>query len=73
VKKALGRLRIAPLLAGVRGETPMDVEALVDAVVKVGELMRDVDAKVMSLDLNPALLDSAGKGCVVVDAVVFKG
>jgi hypothetical protein len=26
---------------------------------------------VMSLDLNPVLLDSAGKGCVVVDAVVF--
>jgi hypothetical protein len=26
----------------------------------------------MSLDLNPVLLDSAGKGCVVVDAVVFR-
>jgi acetate---CoA ligase (ADP-forming) len=72
VKQALGRLRIAPLLAGVRGEPPMDVDALADAVVKVGELMRDPDAKVMSLDLNPVLLDSAGKGCVVVDAVVFR-
>jgi acetate---CoA ligase (ADP-forming) len=72
VKQALGRLRIAPLLAGVRGEPPMDVDALADAVVKVGELMRDPDAKVMSLDLNPVLLDSVGKGCVVVDAVVFR-
>jgi len=71
VKQALGKLRIAPLLAGVRGEPPMDVDALADAVVKVGELMRDADAKVMSLDLNPVLLDS--KGCVVVDAVVFRG
>jgi acetate---CoA ligase (ADP-forming) len=71
VKQALGGLRIAPLLAGVRGEPPMDVDALADAVVKVGELMRDPAAKVMSLDLNPVLLDSAGKGCVVVDAVVF--
>jgi len=26
-----------------------------------------------SSDLNPVLLDSAGKGCVVVDAVVFQG
>jgi hypothetical protein len=25
------------------------------------------------LDLNPVLLDSLGKGCVVVDAVVFQG
>jgi acetate---CoA ligase (ADP-forming) len=72
VRKTLDRLRIAPLLAGVRGEPPMDVDALVDAVVKVGDLMRDEAAKVMSLDLNPVLLDSAGKGCVVVDAVVFR-
>jgi hypothetical protein len=27
---------------------------------------------VMSLDLNPVMLDSDGKGCVVVDAVVFQ-
>ena len=66
-------MRIAPLLAGVRGEPPMDVDALGDAVVKIGELMRDPKAAVMSLDLNPVLLDSAGKGCVVVDAVVFQG
>jgi acyl-CoA synthetase (NDP forming) len=73
VRRALDKLRIAPLLAGVRGEPPMDVDALVDTVVKIGALMRDPAAKVMSLDLNPVLLDSAGKGCVVVDAVVFRG
>jgi acyl-CoA synthetase (NDP forming) len=71
--EALGRLRIAPLFAGVRGEPPMDVEALCDAVVKIGELMLDPAVRVVSLDLNPVLLDSAGKGCVVVDAVVFQG
>jgi acyl-CoA synthetase (NDP forming) len=70
--EALSRLRIAPLFAGVRGEPPMDVDALCDAVVKIGELMLDPAAKVVSLDLNPVLLDSAGKGCVVVDAVVFQ-
>ena len=70
---ALRRLRIAPLFEGVRGEAPMDLEALSDAVVKIGELMGDPAAKVMSLDLNPVLLDSAGRGCVVVDAVVFQG
>jgi hypothetical protein len=39
----------------------------------VTTMMLDPAAKVMSLDLNPVLLDSAGKGCVVVDAVVFQG
>ncbi len=72
-REALGKLRIAPLFAGVRGEAPMDVDALCDAVVAISELMLDSAAKVMSLDLNPVLLDSAGKGCVVVDAVVFQG
>jgi acyl-CoA synthetase (NDP forming) len=73
VGAALHKLKVAPLFAGVRGEPPMDVEALSDAVLRIGELMLDPAAKVMSLDLNPVLLDSAGKGCVVVDAVVFQG
>jgi acetate---CoA ligase (ADP-forming) len=71
-KETLGKLRIAPLFAGVRGEPPMDVDALCDAVVRIGELMLDPAAKVMSLDLNPVLIGSAGKGSVVVDAVVFQ-
>jgi acyl-CoA synthetase (NDP forming) len=72
-KAALHRLKVAPLFAGVRGEPPMDVEALCDAVMRIGDLLLDPAAKVVSLDLNPVLLDSAGKGCVVVDAVVFQG
>jgi acyl-CoA synthetase (NDP forming) len=72
VRQALGKLKIAPLLAGVRGEPAMDVDALCEAVLRIGELMLDPAAKVMSLDLNPVLLDSEGKGCVVVDAVVFR-
>jgi succinyl-CoA synthetase beta subunit len=73
VREALQKLRIAPLFDGVRGEEPMDVEALCDAVVKIGALMRDSTAGVMSIDLNPVMLNSAGEGCVVVDAVVFRG
>ena len=72
-RQALERLRIAALFAGVRCEPPMDVDTLSDAVVRIGELMLDPAVRVMSLDLNPVLLDSAGKGCVVVDAVVFQG
>jgi acyl-CoA synthetase (NDP forming) len=72
-KAALQRLKMAPLFTGVRGEPPMDVESLCDAVMRIGDLMLDPAARVVSLDLNPVLLDSAGKGCVVVDAVVFQG
>jgi acyl-CoA synthetase (NDP forming) len=72
-RESLDRLRIAPLFAGVRGEPAMDVDALSEVVVKIGELMLDPVARLISLDLNPVMLDSAGKGCVVVDAVVFQG
>src|SRR5579859_7679296 len=73
VREALSGLRIAPLFAGVRGEPPMDLDALCDAVMRIGELMLEPTARVMSLDLNPVLLDSSGTGCVDVDAVVFQG
>ena len=72
VQDALAKLRIAPLFAGVRGEPLMDVANLSDAVVRIGELMRDAAAGVVSIDLNPVMLASAGEGCVVVDAVVFR-
>jgi hypothetical protein len=72
VKQAAAKLRIAPLFAGARGEPPMDLEALARTVVRIGDLMADETARVTSIDLNPVLLDDAGKGCVVVDAVVFQ-
>jgi acyl-CoA synthetase (NDP forming) len=70
VRAALARLRIAPVLAGVRGEAPMDVDAYAMAAVAVGRLMLD-DPAVASLDLNPVLIGSQGEGCTAVDAAVF--
>jgi len=72
VERALDRLRIAPLLAGTRGEPPLDVHAFSSAVLAVGALMQPGAAKrIASLDLNPVLVGSAGEGCVALDAVVF--
>ena len=71
VKQALGRLRVAPLLAGVRGEPPLDVEAFCDAVLAVSRLMMNREAGVVNLDLNPVLVGAEGEGCVALDAVVF--
>lgn len=71
VREALRRLRIAPILSGVRGEPPMDVAALCHAAAAVGRLMSETGNAIASLDLNPVLLGSEGEGCVAVDAVVF--
>lgn len=71
VRLALERLRIAPILAGTRGEPPLDVAAFCRAAVAVGRLMSAPDGAIASLDLNPVLVGSAGEGCTAVDAVVF--
>ncbi len=71
VKEALGRLRVAPLLAGVRGEPALDVEAFCEAALAVCRLMMNPQAGVVNLDLNPVLVGATGEGCVALDAVVY--
>jgi len=72
IGRALRRLRIAPLLDGVRGEPPMDVDAFCRAAAAVGDLVADRDAGVASVDANPVIVGPRGEGCVAVDAVVWR-
>jgi acyl-CoA synthetase (NDP forming) len=72
VAHALSHLRIAPILNGVRGEPPMDLAALCNTVVAVSQLITEPANEIVSLDLNPVILASAGQGCVVVDAIIFR-
>jgi len=71
VRRALHTLRIAPVLGGVRGEPPLDVDAYCDAAVAVGRLMSAPGSAIATLDINPMLLGAQGQGCMAVDAVVF--
>jgi acyl-CoA synthetase (NDP forming) len=72
VVRALSRLRLAPLLGGVRGEAPLDSEAFCRAAAAVGHLMAAPGCAIASLDLNPVLVGSRGAGCIALDAVVFE-
>lgn len=72
VRAALGRLRIAPLLAGVRGEPAMDVDAFCRVAVTVGVMMAFGESGVASVDLNPVIVGAKGQGCTVVDALVVE-
>jgi acetyltransferase len=53
------------LLGTVRGRPPRDIEAAVDVIVRVSELMADVDA-LAELDVNPLFL--LERGAAVADA-----
>jgi acyl-CoA synthetase (NDP forming) len=70
VHEAIQSLRIAPVLGGVRGAPPADVDAWVKAVVRASEAMATSET-VVGFDANPVLLLEAGQGAVAVDAVVL--
>jgi len=72
VEKALHRLRIAPLLLGVRGEPPLDVKAFCQSAVAVGHMMVDEKLGISQLDINPVMVGSLGQGCVSLDAVIYR-
>jgi hypothetical protein len=69
VMRALSRLRIAPLLAGVRGDPPLDADEFCNLAVRVGAMLATPEAAVVSLDLNPIIIGSRFEGCTVVDAL----
>ncbi|MDK3257774.1 acetate--CoA ligase family protein [Blastococcus capsensis] len=71
VREAIGELRMAPLLAGVRGAPAADVDAWVTAVVAASETMADADRRIRGFDANPVMLLPAGRGARAVDAVVL--
>jgi acyl-CoA synthetase (NDP forming) len=69
-RAALEGLRIAPILKGVRGEPPLDIEALAAAAVRLGALIAAAGNKIASIDLNPVMVGPAGQGITILDALV---
>jgi acyl-CoA synthetase (NDP forming) len=68
-RRLVDRLRIRPLLDGVRGAPPADIDALVRAVVGLSWLAHDLGEHLEALDVNPVICGPAG--CVAVDALVI--
>lgn len=72
---AIGQLRIAAVLDGVRGEAPVDVEAWAQAAVRLGDALVSDGSRIESLDINPLMLlerDGAVQPTVqAVDGVVI--
>jgi acyl-CoA synthetase (NDP forming) len=67
VLEKLSRLRIAPLLRGVRGEPACDVAAFARMAVRLGEAMLRWQGRVGALDVNPVAVFETG--AVALDAL----
>ena len=70
VLEKLQQLRIAPLLAGWRGEAPADLLAFGRMAVLLGEAMLGWGGSVASVDINPVFVFETGKGALAVDALI---
>ncbi len=67
VEAMVDETRLGALLAGVRGRSPADREALVEAVLRVCEVT-PAWPQGFELDLNPVTALAAGNGVRVLDA-----
>jgi acetyltransferase len=60
-------LRGASILKGARGHKPADIDALVEALLRLSQLLCDFP-EIRELDINPLRLFQAGDGCCALDA-----
>ena len=61
-------LKVRPLLDGVRGSEPFDIDALVDVILKLSTLAMELGRDLKALDINPLISNS--RGCIAVDVLL---
>ena len=77
VAAALSQLKLAPVLAGYRGQPPADTEQLIDAVLAIQACVdsfrhqQDGREAISEIEINPLILTP--KRAVAVDALIRKG
>lgn len=67
----LTELRGHPLLEGVRGAPPADVDALVEVILRVQRMALELGDELSELDVNPLMVLPRGQGAVALDALAI--
>lgn len=68
IKEALFNLRGAAMLNEVRGRPAADVEAVVEAAIRLSALALDLGDRLTAIDINPLIV--LPHGAVAVDALI---
>jgi acetyltransferase len=73
VHQQVRAIRAFPLLQGVRGEAPADLEATEETVLRISQLVTDFP-EIVEMDINPLVVYGRGEGAIVLDArIILQG
>ena len=61
-----------PILEGVRGDKPSDLQAIVGVLMAVSQMATDLKDMVSEIDINPLIVYPEGEGAKVVDCLFIK-
>jgi acetate---CoA ligase (ADP-forming) len=67
--RMIAGLRVAEILAGVRGQPPCDADALAGAIAAFSRLISDLGDAIVAFDINPLVCSSSG--VLAVDALAL--
>jgi acetyltransferase len=69
-KEMISEIKGTRILAGVRGRSASDVNAIIDVILKVSQLAIDFADQIEELDINPLIVFP--QGVRVADALIVK-
>ncbi|MEM4658597.1 MAG: acetate--CoA ligase family protein [Candidatus Methanosuratincola sp.] len=67
-EEMISELKAYPVLRGIRGRKPSDIEGIIDSLLRVSRMVTDL-GEIKEIDLNPVIVYE--KGCRIVDARVI--
>jgi len=70
ILKAINGLKISKLLKGFRGKPKADIEAIVQAIMKLGKFAEKNTSRLIEADINPLIVRPKGKGVIASDALI---
>jgi len=67
-RSMIERIKGFPLLAGARGEKPVDLPFLERSLLRLSQLVGDLEDELAELDINPLIVTGSARTSFVVDA-----
>lgn len=64
------QIKSYPLLLGVRGEGPKDIDGAVDVILRLGRIIQSIP-EISDIEINPCLVFEQGKGILCIDARIL--